>query len=218
MPSRAVLVATASAVAVVNLVAGCGASDSPTGRPTVTVYVDPPAGSPAASPAPTAGSVRTVAPQPSPSGVPTTLAVGRQRNAPHSYAEARARVQSAPPAASVTDRFASPSGNIVCNLSGNPLAMAACEVRSGRVKPPLPSICPPGGPKDIGRIELERTGAFPVCNSDTIREGGEPQLTYGLRTASLDPVACLSEEFGVTCVDSASKHGFFLARSSFVTF
>jgi hypothetical protein len=220
MPSRAVLVAPAvllASVAVAALLGGCG-TDIPSTRPTVTVYVDPPAGSTPATQVPTASSVRTVAPQPSPSGVPTTLAAGRQRNAPHSYAEARSRIESAPPAASVTDRFVSPSGNIVCNLGGDPMAMAACEVRSGRANPPLPSICPPGGPKDVGRIELERTGAFPVCNSDTIREGGEPRLAYGSRTASLDPVACLSEEAGVTCVDSGSRHGFFLARSTFVTF
>ena len=199
------------------LLGACG-TDTPSGRPTVTVYVDPPAGTKPSAPAATATSVRTVNPQPSPSGVPAQLAAGRQRGAPHSYAEARARIEAAPSAASVTDRFVTPSGNIVCNVGGAPMPVAACEVSSGRVAPPLPSICPPDGPKDIGRLELERTGAFPVCNSDTIREGGEPKLPYGSRTAALDPVACLSEEAGVTCVDSGSRHGFFLARSTFVTF
>ena len=61
-------------------------------------------------------------------------------------------------------------------------------------------------------------GARPVCNSDTIRDGSEPKLPYGSRTAALDPVACVSEESGVTCVDSGSQHGFFIARSTFVTF
>ncbi|GAB2746485.1 hypothetical protein UB45_02335 [Terrabacter sp. 28] len=217
MPSRAVLVAPAVLLACVSPVAACG-TDIPSTRPTVTVFVDAPAGTRPSAPAPTATSARTVNPQPSPSGVPTQLAAGRQRGAPHSYAEARARIVAAPSAASVTDRFVTPSGNIVCNLGGAPMPVAACEVRSGRVTPPLPSICPPDGPKDIGRLELERTGAFPVCNSDTIREGGEPKLPYGSRTASLDPVACLSEEAGVTCVDSGSRHGFFVARSTFVTF
>ncbi|MFM6849902.1 MAG: hypothetical protein ACKOVB_12470 [Terrabacter sp.] len=217
MPSRAVLVAPAVLVACVSFVAACG-TDVPSGRPTVTVYVDPPAGTRPSAPAGTATSARTVEPQPSPSGVPTQLSAGRQRGAPHSYAEARARVEAAPSAASVTDRFVTPSGNIVCNVGGAPMSVAACEVRSGRIDPPLPSICSPDGPKDIGRLELERTGAFPVCNSDTIREGGEPKLPYGSRTAALEPVACLSEVAGVTCVDSGSRHGFFLARSTFVTF
>jgi len=207
----------ATAVALAVLLAGCGATDTPTGRPTVTVYVDPPAGKATAA-RPAATPARTVRPQPSPSAVPTRLAVGPQRKGPHSYAEARARIEAASPAASVTDHFTSPSGNIVCNLGGAPLAMAACEVGKGRVDPPLASICPPDGPKDIGRIELDESGAFPVCNSDTIREGGEPRLAYGSRTASLDPVACLSEEFGVTCVDASTRHGFFIARGTFVTF
>lgn len=215
MPSRAVLVASAVLLTSVPLVAACG-TDAPSSRPTVTVFVDPPAKTTAA-PAPATTSVPTVAAQPTTAAVPTALAVGRQRNAPHSYAEARARIESAPATASVTDRFQSPSGNIVCHLGGAQ-GLAACEVASGRVGPPLPTICPPGGPTDIGRIELQASGARPVCNSDTIRDGGEPKLPYGSRTAALDPIACLSEEAGVTCVDSGSRHGFFLARGTFVTF
>ena len=65
----------------------------------------------------------------------------------------------------------------------------------------------------------DRRGARPVCNSDTIRQGTAATLAYGVRTGpSLGSVACLSEEFGMTCVDEASRHGFFLARDTFVTF
>ena len=95
---------------------------------------------------------------------------------------------------------------------------AACEVAQGRIPPPLPTICRAGGPKDIGRIELGASGAVPVCNSDTIRLGSEPKLAYGARTAPSGTTACLSEEFGVTCIDTAGRHGFFLARDTFVTF
>ena len=216
MPSRAVLVAPAVVLASVALVAACG-TDTPSGRPTVTVYVDPPAKQAAATPAPSSTSVPTASAQPTTAAVPTALAVGRQRGAPHSYAEARSRIASAPAAASATGSFQSPSGNIVCHLGGAQ-GLAACEVGTGRVAPPLPTLCPAGGPKDIGRIELQAAGARPVCNSDTIRDGSEPKLPYGSRTAALDPVACVSEESGVTCVDSGSQHGFFIARSTFVTF
>lgn len=216
MPGGTVVVL--AALAVVSLLASCGATDIPSPRRTVTVTVDAPGTAPATTPAATSTPPGTVEPQASPSGVPTSLSAGRQRGAPHSYAEAKARIDAARPAPRVTDRFESPSGNIVCNLGGSPRPMAACEVGQGRIDPPLPSICPPDGPPDIGRIELDESGAFPVCSSDSIREGDEPKLGYGSRTGSEDPVACLSEEFGVTCVDTATRHGFFLARDTFVTF
>lgn len=215
MPSRGLRVAPA--VLVLALVAGCGATDIPTPRRTVTVYVDPP-GSTQSSSATPSTTVQATPASPSPSGVPTSLAVGRQRGAPHSYAEAKARIDGAPAAAGVTDRFRSPTGNIVCAAGGSSRPLAACEVEQGRIDPPLPSICPPDGPKDIGRIELGESGAVPVCNSDSIREGGEPELPYGSRTAATGSVSCISEEFGVTCVDSSTQHGFFLARGTFVTF
>ena len=60
-------------------------------------------------------------PEPSPSAVPTRPSRwGRQRRRRDSYAEARARIEAASPAASVTDRFTSPSGNIVCNRRAPP--------------------------------------------------------------------------------------------------
>ncbi|MBC9821994.1 hypothetical protein [Terrabacter sp. MAHUQ-38] len=216
MPSRALLAVLPPAA--VALVAGCGATDIPSPRPTVTVFVDAPGATRAAGAgASRASSVGTVQPQDSPSSLPTALAAGRQRGAPHSYAEARARLDAAPPTAGVTDGFQSPTGNIRCTLGGSP-SLAACEVKKGRIDPPVPSICPPDGPEDIGRIELKASGAFPVCNSDTVGQADEPKLPYGARTASADPVGCLSEEFGVTCVDASTQHGFFLARDTFVTF
>lgn len=215
MPSRALLVV--AALPPLALVTGCGATDIPSPRPTVTVYVDPPGGARAPGQTATPSAAGTVQRQDAASTVPTALAVGRQRGAPHSYAEARAHLDAASPTAAAIDRFRSPTGNIVCTIGGSP-SRAACEVEKGRIDPPLASICPPDGPKDIGRIELDASGAFPVCNSDTLREGDEPQLAYGTRTASTQAVGCVSEEFGVTCVDASTEHGFFLARDTFVTF
>ncbi|MEW1954862.1 hypothetical protein [Terrabacter sp. NPDC080008] len=212
MPSRAlVLVAAVGAVA---LLASCGSTDQPSTRPTVTVTVDPPtgasgtgAGSPSAIPTATATSA----------DLPTAMAAGAQRGAPKSFEEAKARIDKAKPDATVTTRFVSPTGNIVCQRSTDSTA-AACEVAKGRVSPPLPTVCPAQGPKDIGRVELRQDGAYPVCNRDSIRKGGEPTLPYGSRTQPSGTTACISEEYGVTCIDTATAHGFFLAKDTFVTF
>lgn len=213
MPRGTVVVLVAVAVACV--LASCGATDIPSPRRTVTVMVDPPS-----SPGPTAES-GTATPSPSASAtttppVPTALSVGRHRGAPTSFDEARGRIDAAAPAASVGADFRSPSGNIVCRRGSD--SAVACEVQQGRIDPPLPTICPPGGAKDVGRIELGPDGARPVCNTDTIRTGSEPVLGYGSRTRPSGATACLSETTGVTCIDEAGRHGFFLARNTFVTF
>ncbi len=213
MPCRAVVVL--ATVAVACLLASCGATDIPTPRRTVTVMVDAPS-SPGATPEPgTATPTPTASATTTPS-VPTALAVGRHRGAPTSFDEAKRRIEAAPASASAGQDFRSPTGNIVCRRGTD--SVVACEVQQGRIDPPLPSICPDGGAKDIGRIELGSAGARPVCNSDTIRTGAEPVLGYGSRTQPSGTTACLSEKTGVTCIDVAGRHGFFLARSTFVTF
>ncbi len=196
------------------LLTGCGVTDIPSAPKTVTVLVDPPSSS-----APSAPATETPVPtQTAPStAVPTALAAGAQRGAPHSFAEAAARVAGAKPAADVTSAFVSPSGNLRCVVTGGAPA-PACEVVAGRVPPPRPDLCPSGGPTDVGRIELTDHGAVPVCNSDTVTHADVPTLTYGSRTSAPGPVQCVSEESGVTCIDQTHQHGFFLARRTFVTF
>lgn len=212
MPCRAVVVL--AAVAVASLLASCGATDIPAPRRTVTVTVDPPSGPasqsapPATTPPPTTTTTTAA--------VPTALAAGKQRGAPKSFDEAKGRIDKAAPAPSVGAAFRSPTGNIVCHRTGG--SAVACEVQQGRIPPPLPSICPPGGATDIGRIELAVGGARPVCNTDSIRAGSEPALGYGSRTQPSGTTACLSESTGVTCIELTGRHGFFLARGTFVTF
>jgi hypothetical protein len=217
MPRAAV--AALATLAVASLLASCGVTDIPTPRRTVTVTVDAPSTAPVGTPAESQTEVPTSGPTDAPTStaVPTSLSVGRLRGAPGSFDEATARLDAARTDTSVSDRFRSPSGNIVCRRSADP-ATAACEVAKGRIAPPLPTICPAGGPQDIGRVELSAKGALPVCNSDTIGTGGEPQLRYGSRTPPSGTVSCLSETVGVTCIDEASRHGFFLARDTFRTF
>lgn len=217
MPSRALALvpAVAAGVAVVAVLASCGSTDLPSPRRTVTVTVDPPAPAATGAGAATPSAIPTAAA--TSADLPSALAAGPQRGAPKSFAEAKARIDRAKPAAGVTNRFVSPTGNIVCQRSTDSTA-AACEVAQGRIPPPLPSICAAQGRKDIGRIELRQDAAYPVCNADSIRKGGEPTLPYGSRTKPSGTTACLSEEYGVTCIDTATGHGFFLAKATFVTF
>jgi hypothetical protein len=193
-------------------------TDLPTPRRTVTVTVNAPgaATGTSATPAPTRSATAPSAT--SSTGVPTSLAVGRQRGAPHSYDEAKQRIDRAT-AADVGSIFQSPTGNITCTTAAGPGTLVTCDVAQGRSQPPASAPCPAGGPGDIGRLELTAAGARPVCNSDTIRQGTPATLAYGVRTGpSLGSVVCLSEEFGMTCVDTGSRHGFFIARETFVTF
>jgi hypothetical protein len=130
-----------------------------------------------------------------------------------------ARIDGAHSSGAASSAFESPSGNIFCTIGTAPSMRAACEVGKGRITPPTSSICPADGPRDVGRIELSDKGARPLCNSDTIRQSGVPKLEYDSRTdPSLGPVACLSEQSGMTCVDTVTQHGFFIARDTFVTF
>ena len=80
--------------------------------------------------------------------------------------------------------------------------------------------CPGGGgATDVGRVELTAAGAKPICNSDTIRTPGAPKLAYGKRwTPTGTSFSCLSEEAGMTCVDSKTKHGLFIARATYATY
>ncbi len=213
VPRRVAAVALASVLAL----GGCGLDD--VGTPVVTVTVTPPdAPSPTPTPA-TPSSIPTVpaTPTATSSPVPTALAAGAQRGAPHSYAEASVRIGTGKAASGIGDAFISPSGNIFCTIGSG--STPACEVADGRTPPPQAGICPAGGPSDIGRIELTDAGAVPVCNSDSIRSGTPPQLPYGSRAgAAGSSVTCLSEKVGMTCADSATKHGFFVAKRTFTTF
>lgn len=199
---------TAAVTAATLGLAGCGVTEIPSASGTVTVWVDPPktsAGKP--GPAVTAASASTA-------GVPTTMVAGHAKGTVRSFREAIHRIDDAKSSRDYA-RFRSPSGNIFCVVDADG---ATCEVRDGRVTPP-DGVCPAGGPSDVGRLELQASGAIPVCNSDTIRKGSPPKLPYQATThVSGTDVTCLSEEAGVICVDQQGKHGFFIARGGFATF
>jgi hypothetical protein len=192
--------------------AACGGPE-PEPAATVTVWVEPPAEAEAESNEP--AEVPTTEPTSSRPEIPVELAAGHLRGAVRSYEQAREHFEDAQGAKELA-AFRSPSGNIYCQIGPD---QAACEVREGRIEPPLGGLCGEDGAGDVGRLELAEGAVTPVCNTDSIRDSRAPKLAYG-RIARLPgaDLTCLSEEWGVTCVDPRSEHGFFIARDSFATF
>lgn len=180
----------------VSVLAGCGGSDaSPstttvTIRPTVTATPSTPSSTTAARPTP-----------------------------PQTYDDAVKHLATGIPDAAAAKTFVSPTGNISCDIfAGSPIR--GCELRTGRIAPPTADYCGGpggGGAKDIGRVQFSAAGPVAVCNSDTIVKDGAPTLKYG-SVATAGSIACISESIGVTCLDSATKEGFFLARDTFFIF
>lgn len=205
------------------LLTGCGSTSPAPPVTTVTVYSDGTTVTPGptAVPASPAGpsSVPTVtAPSQDPSET-TPVRVGKLRGAPADFAEASSRVSKAAAADAAATSVVSPSDNIFCGIVDNG-AVVACEVGTGRAPAPESTPCPSGsGATDVGRVELTAEGGKPICNSDTIRVAGAPTLAYGKRWSPPGTsFSCLSEEAGMTCVDSKTKHGFFIARATYATF
>jgi hypothetical protein len=175
---------------------------------TVTVYPSATATSEEPTPIPTEYAGSTFTPSQALSG-------GHLTGAPADYAEAVARVGSAPTSDSVQGFFISPTGNIFCNVIEDGSVMA-CELEEGRVE--APGVCPADGPQQVRRLELSADRVVPAC-SGSIRDGDAPKLRYGQRTVVAGtPIQCLSEKVGVTCVDTAGRRGFFLAKGTFATF
>jgi len=206
---RSRVAATAAAVAAVSALslAGCGGgSDQPAPPRTTTVTI---------TPTPTTGAT-------SPTTTPTTSASTTTAAAkpPSTYDEATALFATGVVDAAVQKVFTSPTGNIFCSIQTGGGVPAGCELRDGRVAAPA-DACPTGdaGAKDIGRIEWTDDTPKPICNSDSIYQVGAVVLQYGAIAAMPgSPFRCMSKEFGMTCVDTASKKGFLVARNTFVTF
>lgn len=215
---RAAVARGAALVVVAAALGACAATEAP--LPPVTVTVTPTEAAPATA---DSTAIPTVAGTSSTPTTPTTtprLSGGSARGATTSFADAQARLARAKADPKVTGPFTSPTGNIFCTVAAG-TAVAGCEVQEGRIAPLASMSCPGGGggATDIGRVELRPEGAVPVCNSDTIRVPDAPPLPYGSKTAAPGgPFQCVSESAGVTCVDTATKRGFFITKGAFTTF
>lgn len=188
---------------------------------TVTITVDAPitgAGE-ATTPVPTLAATPT--PTPTTSTTPAagwdSYAIGPARGALRSYDDAVERIDKAKKGGT-RNAFTSPTGNIFCAYSDGETGMS-CELAEGAMRPPNPQLCPPdAGATKVNRIQMTGDGFALVCASDTIRTTARA-LPYGSTTdLAGGKVRCLSDKNGVTCIDTERRHGFWIARSSLLTF
>jgi len=194
-PRRAALVALPP---IALLLAGCGGGGGGPAVPRTTTITVTPSDPPTSTSSTSAPPATTSAP----SAPPT------------SYEQALAHFSTGEVDNQVKGRFSSPTGNIFCDMGADG-STNGCELRLGRIAPPTPDFCPPGGAKDIGRVELVPEGPKAVCNSDSIVKPGSAVLTYGsISRIAGSPLQCLSESIGMTCLDTTAKKGFFLARDT----
>lgn len=193
------------------VLAGCGGGTAPTstgGEATVTGA--------ATTPATTAGGATDTVPaltEPATTTDPIDATV-----APTTFTEAIGAFGAGQVVNPPIARFESPSGNFYCSLEldGSP---NGCELTRVTLDPGPDVDCPPGV-SGVGRIEFDATGVRALCNTDSIRTGASaPVLEYG-QIAQLrgSPIACLSRRIGMTCIDSAARHGFFVNTDGYVIF
>jgi uncharacterized protein DUF6636 len=190
-----------AAAAVVLVLAGCGGGDPVTPRTTTITITPTPAG----------GSTTTTT---------TTTTAPATATPPKTYAQAMQHFAAGKIDTAVKAQFTSPTGNIYCSIAASGDVPPGCELRDGRITPP-PGTCGSGGggAKDVGRIEWSRDTPKLVCNSDTMIQPGAPVLQYGsIAQAQGSPFQCISEQIGMTCVNTTGKKGFFMAKGAYTLF
>jgi hypothetical protein len=197
--SRAVRTAAAAGVAIGPLVmiTGCDVGQPVTAR-TTTITITP-------TGAATTATTSTTTPAVEP---------------PTSYAQAMQHFSAGKVDTGVKATFTSPSGNIFCSIAVSGGIPAGCEIKDGRISPPAGMCDTEGGAApDIGRIEWSGDTPKPICNSDSMISPGAVVLQYGsIATVSGSPFQCLSEAIGMTCINTAGKKGFFMAKGAYKIF
>ena len=111
--------------------------------------------------------------------------------------------------------FKSPSGNIGCMIIDGG---ARCDIRQRTWSPPpRPSSCP--NIVDFGQgLAVNRTGSGRfVCAGDTVMDPSAKVLPYNTDTVVGD-LSCASASNGMTCTNTATGHGFFIAIQGYRIF
>ena len=108
--------------------------------------------------------------------------------------------------------FRTPSSNIGCAIAGG---SARCDIKQRDWKPPAkPANCD----VDFGQgIAVGARGPSFVCAGDTALNPTGPVVPYGTDT-QIGRFLCASREDGVTCQNTATKRGFFIARDRYRLF
>jgi hypothetical protein len=121
-----------------------------------------------------------------------------------------------PPAVTVhLSTFRSPSANIGCIIiSGG----ARCDIaKRSWSPPPRPAFC--STVVDFGQglaVNPSGSGRF-VCAGDTALNPQATPLPYGTRS-QIGSIACTSSTDGITCTNTNTGHGFFIAVQGYRVF
>jgi len=113
--------------------------------------------------------------------------------------------------------FQLPSQNVGCYMSTQATGYARCDIGDRTWSPPpRPDSC---GDLDWGQgVEVSGAGSGQiVCAGDTTRDPSAPVLSYRQKSRA-GPMLCESSEAGVTCTNTHTGHGFFLASESYRLF
>lgn len=109
--------------------------------------------------------------------------------------------------------FSSPSGNINCGFTATASPSVVCQIAHRTYKAPS-GDCGPAGEWG-STIALTSSGPQFLCAGDV--EGGGPALAYGSRI-EIGPIACVSRQDGITCLNTGSGSGFRVATASYLFF
>jgi hypothetical protein len=124
--------------------------------------------------------------------------------------------QTLPPPVSAEVRhlgqLTSPSGNIQCALD----VVLACVIQEATYEPLDRPRCPLDWNDHYFGVG-QRSGFRGTCAGDTPFTGRPTVLPYGV-SSIMGHRACLSEESGMTCWDTSTRHGFRIARASYTIF
>lgn len=109
--------------------------------------------------------------------------------------------------------FATPSGNITCAMTADGTRCDVLE-RTWQI-PPKPADCL----LDYGSGTILQPGqpGQLLCAGNTVADPSLPVLAYG-ETVRFAGVECASRQTGVRCTDTASGHGFEVARAAYQVF
>lgn len=154
-----------------------------------------------------ASPTETAAPPPDLSQPPTT------------YEEAQAHLAAAVDAGGAPQelgRFQSGDEKFYCAFNDE-FIPPSCEILDAVRDPETCADSPSPG---VGRMELTRRGGWaPQCNTDTIRQPGATVVAPGkVVTYPAASVECVIEGFGLTCLATDDRQGFFIGPGRYQVF
>ncbi|MDQ4054537.1 MAG: hypothetical protein M3237_17805 [Actinomycetota bacterium] len=137
---------------------------------------------------------------------------------PTTYAEAEAHLAAAVDAGGPPQelgRFQTGDEKFYCAFNDE-FIPPSCEILDAVRDPETCADSPSPG---VGRMELTRRGWAPQCNTDTIRQPGATVVAPG-KVVTYPPASmrCVIEGFGLTCLATDDRKGFFIGPGRYQVF